>query len=205
MKKKMQNAIRLFCTACLSGILATGCGTAPASADGQVAALPSSADSGSTAPSQPETSPDSTAADNSGDTPNAETTQADTGSDNTDGRWHVFPPDVAAAVDADFAGDVRKIGENTFYIAEEQIMLLEDGSIAGSSPASDVTVPESDLVQVAYDETTHFYLWTIYNGETHEDTEASSQDLALTQSVELKGSFENDVFHASEVRIIKVS
>ena len=70
---------------------------------------------------------------------------------------------------------------------------------------SGVTVPDSDLIPVVYDENTHFCLRTIYNGETHEDSDASAQDLELTREVELKGSFEDDVFHASEVRILKIS
>ncbi len=202
-KKQIRNTIALICAVCLSGALTTDCGASPASADDQVVELPAPAASDSTAPSQPETTPDDT-----GD-PSAqsdtEPVQDDANSGDTEGRWHVFSPDVAAAVDADFAGDICKIEGNTFYISETQTILLEDSSVVSSSAASGVTIPDSDLIPVVYDENTHFCLRTIYNGETHEDADASAQDLELTRAVELKGSFEDDVFHASEVRILKIS
>ena len=202
-KKQIRNTIALICAVCLSGSLTTGCGASPASADDQVVELPTPAASDSTAPSQPETAPDGTG-DPSAQS-GADPVQPDANSGETEGRWHVFSPDVAAAVDADFAGDIRKIEGNTFYISETKNIILEYGSLSSSSVASGVTVPDSDLIPVVYDENTHFCLRTIYNGETHEDSDASAQDLELTREVELKGSFEDDVFHASEVRILKIS
>lgn len=123
-----------------------------------------------------------------------------------EGRWQVLDPEVAAAVDADFCGTVWKLEEDRFYIAEEQVMLEEDGSIMSSSPSSNADIPDSDLVPVVFDEDTHFYLRTVYgNGESYEDSDAGFSDLEKCVSVEMKGSFEKDVFHAEEIRIVKVS
>jgi hypothetical protein len=43
------------------------------------------------------------------------------------------------------------------------------------------------------------------DGASHEDTDAGFSDLEKGVSVELKGYFEKDVFHAEEIRIVKVS
>ncbi len=85
-------------------------------------------------------------------------------------------------------------------------MLDEDGGIISSSPSGNADIPDSDLVEVVFDENTYFYLRTVHgNGESHEDTDAGFSDLAKGVSVEMKGSFEQDIFHADEIRIVKVS
>ena len=48
---------------------------------------------------------------------------------------------------------------------------------------------------------TRFYLKTTDgNGESYEDKEAEFQDLKVHASVEMKGSFKNDEFYATEIR-----
>lgn len=123
-----------------------------------------------------------------------------------EGRWHVLDPETAEVVDADFLGVVWKLDEDSFWIVEMETEILEDGSLVSGSPSSDAVVPDSDLIQVVFDENTRFYIRTIYNGgERYEDSEAGISELGEKDSVDLKGSFLNDVFHATEVRINKVS
>ena len=120
-------------------------------------------------------------------------------------RRHVLDPDTAAAVDADFEGDVWKIDTDCFYIVEETTELLEDGSMSSSSPAAGVEIPDSELIRVVFSEDTHFYTRTIYdNGARYEDAEAGFKDLEQYGSVALKGEFKNEVFCADEVRIVKI-
>lgn len=78
-------------------------------------------------------------------------------------RRNVLDPDTAAAVDADFEGDVWKIDTDCFYIVEETTELLEDGSMSSSSPAAGVEIPDSELIRVVFSEDTHFYTRTIYD------------------------------------------
>lgn len=123
-----------------------------------------------------------------------------------EGRWHVLDPETAEVVDADFLGVVWKLDEDSFWIVEMEVEILEDGSLVGGSPSSDAEVPDSELIQVVFDENTRFYIRTIYNGgESYEDSEAGISELGEKDSVDLKGSFLNDVFHATEVRINKVN
>ena len=58
------------------------------------------------------------------------------------------------------------------------------------------------LIHVVFDNNTHFYIRTIYNsGKNYEDKDADFEDLKKQISVEIKGRFDNDVFHASEIRL----
>lgn len=121
--------------------------------------------------------------------------------ENTEGRWQVLEPDVAAAVDADFLGKVWKMEEDSFFIAEKKVKILDDGSLSYSSPGSNVDLPDTELIHVFFEEDTVFYMRTTDgSGENHEDKEAGFQDLKEHMSVEMKGSFENDEFHATEIR-----
>lgn len=134
--------------------------------------------------------------------------QEDTGSQEggQEGRWHVLDPETAEVVDADFLGVVWKLDEDSFWIVEMETEILEDGSLVSGSPSSDAEIPDSDLIQVIFDENTRFYIRTIYNGgERYEDSEAGISALGEKDSVDLKGSFQNDVFHATEVRINKMA
>ncbi len=123
--------------------------------------------------------------------------------ENTAGKWKVLEPEIAAACDADFKGKVWKIAEDSFYIAETKVKILEDGSLSNSTPSSNAPIPDSQLIQVVFDDDTGFYVRTIYdNGESHEDKKAGFRDLQQYMRVDLKGKFENDVFYAVEVRIV---
>ena len=121
--------------------------------------------------------------------------------ENTAGKWQVLEPDVAAAVDADFLGKVWKIEEDSFFIVEKKVKILDDGSLSYSSPSSNADIPDSRLIHVILEDDTSFYLKTTDgNGESYEDKEAEFQDLKVHASVEMKGSFKNDEFYATEIR-----
>lgn len=111
--------------------------------------------------------------------------------ENTSGKWQVLEQDIAAAVDADFPGKVWKM--------EKGVKILEDGSLSYSSPSSNANIPDSQLIYVAFEEDTSFYTRNV-DGENHEGKEAGFQDLKEYMSVEMKGSFVNDEFHATEIR-----
>ncbi len=120
---------------------------------------------------------------------------------NTAGKWQVLDPDVAAAVDADFLGKVWKIEEDSFFIAEKKVKVLDDGSLSYSSPSSNAVLPDSQLIHVILEDDAHFYLKTTDGSdESYEDKEAEFQDLKIHMSVEMKGSFKNDEFYATEIR-----
>ncbi len=125
--------------------------------------------------------------------------------ENATGKWQVLEPEAAAAFDADFKGKVWEITEDSFYIVETKVKVLEDGSLATSTPGSNAPIPDSQLIQVVFDDETTFRARTIYdNGERHEDAEAGFEDLKEYMAVDLKGHFESDVFYATEIRLPKV-
>lgn len=189
MNLKGKKLTAIFCLLCVLSLTAAGCGAAaeePAGSDAASSAdtegqePAASSETGTEAPGEPQ--------------------------DSQEGRWHVLDPEVAAAVDADFTGMVWKLGEDAFYIVEEKVMLDEDGGISGGVPSPNAEIPDSDLIEVVFDEDTYFYLRTVHgSGESHEDTDAGFSDLEKGVSVEMKGYFEKDVFHAEEIRIVKVS
>lgn len=203
MKKQLQKAIQLCTIVCLTGILTVGCSTSPASGstDNPATDLSTSAAPDRTEAAQTEQAQDSADTDNSAKNPDTNTTQPDTVSDDMEGKWHVYPSDVAA----DFEGTVWKMDTNSFYIAPGDAEILENGGILAIGASPDAEIPDSDLVQVVFDENTHFYTRTIYDGGArYDDSDATFKDIEKDQSVSLKGSFENDIFHATEIRISKV-
>ena len=109
--------------------------------------------------------------------------------ENTAGKWQVLEPEV------------WKMEEDSFFIAEKKVTILDDGSRSYSSPGSNADIPDSQLIHVVFEEDTVFYRRTTDgNGENHEDKEAEFQDLKEHMTVEMKGSFKNDEFHATEIR-----
>ena len=184
---KLKKAMIVFGIVCILSTMIAGCGSGSESA---VKTEENQADEAS-----PEESNDAPLEGVDG--------SAEEAQENAAGKWQVLEPDVAAAVDADFLGKVWKMEEDSFLIAEKQVALLEDGSITRSSPSSNADIPDSQLIRVVFDDNTYFYMRTIQgDGENYEDKEAGFQDLKEYMSVEMKGRFENDVFHADEIRMI---
>lgn len=203
MRKQIPKVLTILSITCIFSLLAAGCNSAPApdTAANQVVDLTASTPD-NTEPSEPETTQED-ADTNTSDTAPA---QNETGSANTEGKWHVLPPEIASVVDADFEGTVWKIDGNSFYIAEMTTEILDGSILLGSELSPDAEIPDSELIPVVFDANTHFYLRTIRDGgDSYEDTEAAFQDIEKNLTVEMKGSFENDVFHATEIRIVKVS
>ncbi len=181
---RLKKAMVVFGTVCILNTMVTGCGSGSESAakteENQISEVLS------------EESNDA-AKEIDGDTEEPQ--------ENTEGKWQVLEPDVAAAVDADFLGKVWKIEEDSFFIVEREVKILDDGSIVYSSPSSDADIPDSKLIRVVFEEDTRFYLKdTDENEEGHGNKEDGFQDLKERMFVEMKGSFKNDEFHAAEIR-----
>lgn len=70
-----------------------------------------------------------------------------------------------------------------------------------TAAAVDADIPDSQLIHVMFEEDTDFYMRNIDGDEeSHEYKEAGFQDLNEQMFVEMKGSFVNDVFYATEIR-----
>ena len=182
---KLKKLMILFGTVCILNTMAVGCGSATESA-----VKTEEARSGEILP---EEETDTPLKDNGKDTAESQ--------ENTSGKWQVLEPDIPAAVDADFLGKVWKMEEDSFFIVEKGVKILEDGSLSYSSPSSNADIPDSRLIHVIFEEDTSFYIRNIGgDGENQEYEEAGFQDLKEHMSVEMKGSFVNDEFHATEIR-----
>ncbi len=219
MRIKVKKAIIMTGIACMLAQTVTGCSSAPTEADetSESETKTDETDAGSEVQPENETGENKTVDQNENfgtagidavqnGAESNEAGQSGAQPDNASGRWHVLAPEVAAVVDADFQGMVWKVDTDSFYIVESSLEILEDGSIVGSSPSSSAKIPDSELIQVVFDADTYFYIRTIYDGGTrHEDAAAGFDDLEENVSVEMKGEFINDIFHADEIRIIKVS
>lgn len=112
-------------------------------------------------------------------------------------------PEGEAALE-ELSGDILEVGDGTFTVAKIHEETLENGSelAAVSAVGSE---EEADRIAVRYDEDTVFQKRTIRNGGAdYEDTEASAEDLALDLTAEMKGSYEGETFHASEILLVEV-
>ncbi len=182
---KLKKAILLFGTVCILNTMAVGCGSAT-----EPTVKTKEAQSGEILPEEETNTP---LKDNDKDTAESQ--------ENTSGKWQVLEPDIAAAVNADFLGKVWKIEEDSFFIVKKEVKILEDGSLSYSSPSANADIPDSLLIHVMFEEDTSFYTRNIGgDGENQEYEEAGFQDLKEYMSVEMKGSFVNDAFHATEIR-----
>lgn len=182
---KLKKAILLFGTVCILNTMAVGCGSAT-----EPTVKTKEAQSGEILPEEETNTP---LKDNDKDTAESQ--------ENTSGKWQVLEPDIAAAVNADFLGKVWKIEEDSFFIVKKEVKILEDGSLSYSSPSANADIPDSLLIHVMFEEDTSFYIRNIGgDGENQEYEEAGFQDLKEYMSVEMKGSFVNDAFHATEIR-----
>ena len=182
---KLKKAMILFGTVCILSTMIVGCGSGSESA---VKTEETQSDE-----ILPEEETDALIKDDDKGT--------DESQENTAGKWQVLEPDTSAAVDADFLGKVWKIEEDSFFIVERKVKISGDGSLMYSSPSSDADIPDSQLIHVMFEEDTDFYMRNIDGDEeSHEYKEAGFQDLNEQMFAEMKGSFVNDVFYATEIR-----
>jgi len=182
---KLKKAMILFGTVCILNIMVAGCGS-----DSESATKTEGNQTGEALQEERNDVPLEETDENT------EELQA-----NAAGKWQVLEPDVADAVNADFLGKVWKTEDDSFFIVEKKVKILDDGSLSYSSPSSDVDLPDSRLIHVVFDDDTCFYIKTTNeNGEGNGVKEAGFQDLKEYMSVEMKGSFINDEFHATEIR-----
>lgn len=93
------------------------------------------------------------------------------------------------------------MAEDSFFVVERKVKISGDSSLIYSSPSSDADIPDSQLIHVMFEEDTRFYMRnTDEDGESHEYKEAGYQELNEHMFVEMKGSFVNDEFYATEIR-----
>lgn len=142
---KLKKIMILFGTVCMLNTMAVGCGSATEST-----VKTEEARSGEILP---EEETDTPSKENDKDTAESQ--------ENTSGKWQVLEPDIAAAVDADFLGKVWKMEEDSFFIVEKEVKILEDGSLSYSSPSSNADIPDSRLIHVIFEEDTSFLLETL--------------------------------------------
>lgn len=214
MKYKCKKMTVLSLLICLFTMAATGCSSTSAAGDEtneptkleapeQITdeAEETEPDSDSDAADETEANDDSDAADEA---------EPENGSDAADeaessGKWHAYDADLAAAVDADFEGSVYEINTDSFFILPLETSLMEDGSLLTVETAPGAEISDEELVKVIFDNNTVFTMRDIYDGGArYEDSDASFQNIEKDISVSLKGNFQNDIFHANEIRIIKV-
>lgn len=104
----------------------------------------------------------------------------------------------------ELSGDVYEIGTMQFVVNEITVIKGEGDTeiMVVGAPGNEA---DMNLITVAYDEDTRFYKRTIRNGGAdYEDSDASPEDLAERMTAEMKGNYEGDVFHASEVQLVEV-
>lgn len=99
-------------------------------------------------------------------------------------------------------GEIKEIESGRFRIAEA--LTGDEGDIL-AVPAAGVEVEEDDLKTIIYNEDTVFTFQTIWDGGAgHEEREGTADDLKEGLLVDMKGYYEDDVFHATEILISKV-
>lgn len=106
--------------------------------------------------------------------------------------------------EVDLYGDIYEVGEKQFTVTEIYTDTLEDGSgiMVMGAPGTEA---ESPKITVAYDDNTVFEKQKIWDGgASHEEKEGSAADLQKGFTVEMWGSYEGDVFHATAIKIVEV-
>ncbi len=114
--------------------------------------------------------------------------------------------DTPVSGQTELSGDICEIGDMQFTVNE--ITITEDEMGGETAAVMVIGAPgdgSANLITVVYDENTVFTKRTIWDmGARYEDKEAASADLEENLTAEMKGSYEGEKFHASEVRIVEV-
>lgn len=102
----------------------------------------------------------------------------------------------------DLYGDIWEVGESQFTVVEIYTGETEDGGDIMVAPADGT---DEQKITVTYDESTKFVKKKIWDGgANHEEREGTAADLKKGLTAEMKGSYEGDVFHATEILIVEV-
>lgn len=150
--------------------------------------------------------------DNPGDSADGEDgSHADRGTEEniegSDGMAENEPGNADAPVSGqtELLGDICEIGDMQFKVNEITVTKDEAG---GTEEVMVMGAPGDGSVEpitVVYDENTVFTKQTIWDmGARHEEKEATAAELEKELIAEMKGSYEGEKFHASEVKIVEV-
>ena len=96
-------------------------------------------------------------------------------------------------------GSIKEVEDHSFRVSEIVTEKLEDGSELAVMKAD----PDGmDLIEVTWNEDTVFTVRSSSDmGITSSDTAGSAADLEPGRSMDAKGSWDGDVFHAAEIII----
>lgn len=109
---------------------------------------------------------------------------------------------VSESEEPDLSGEIREISDQTFVLNE---IIEEEGEGGTEIAALPLDEAEMNLITAVWDENTRFTRRTIKNGGAdYEDSESSPEALETGAVVNLWGSYEGDVFRASQVRLTEV-
>lgn len=109
---------------------------------------------------------------------------------------------VSESGEPDLSGEIREISDQTFVLNE---IIEEEGEGGTEIAALPLDEAEMSLITAVWDENTRFTRRTIKNGGAdYEDSESSPEALETGAMVNLWGSYEGDVFRASQVRLTEV-
>ena len=109
---------------------------------------------------------------------------------------------VSESGEPDLSGEIREISDQTFVLNE---IIEEEGEGGTEIAALPLDEAEMNLITAVWDENTRFTRRTIKNGGAdYEDGESSPEALETGAMVNLWGSYEGDVFRASQVRLTEV-
>ena len=109
---------------------------------------------------------------------------------------------VSESGEPDLSGEIQEISDQTFVLNE---IIEEEGEGGTEIAALPLDEAEMSLITAVWDENTRFTRRTIKNGGAdYEDSESSPEALETGAMVNLWGSYEGDVFPASQVRLTEV-
>lgn len=110
--------------------------------------------------------------------------------------------DKSASAEAELYGDILELGDGQFTISEITVEKHGEGEVMVMGAPGNDSVHK---ITVTYDEDTVFIKQKIWDGgESHEEREGSPEDLKEDFTVEMKGNYEGDIFHAAEIKVVEV-
>ncbi len=131
--------------------------------------------------------------------PQEQSAETDTGSRGSAAAGKETAPEENAQEAYDLYGEIREVSAQTFVLSR---VMEEDAGDGAEIAVLPVEEDAMELVTVVWDENTRFVKRTIKNGGAdYEDSESSPEALEAGAMAELQGSYEGEVFRASQVRL----